>query len=333
MTTRFERLGDDETAQALYPFIQTADDGTWYNMLQPDAFGLGIATWLTSPFSVEDIYATDYSTVSEIRNVYTIQPTFTTAFVTWRSTPLTLMHGLWVEVDSVRCYDSTENGYEYSFRSQIFNLWQDVQQGFNHVRTGLPRLPVWTVTPIDGDYFYPWRDEAETYWDALDIANINNSLTNWVCCQDAESHYWSHDSADDISCASYEIDHSCGRDDTGPRGADCEYFECAPTPGDDLKCDCGLSPTLNELVSAVDRAQPLVDTEAAIFTQTWSYALESSFRGWNRVYDLKEGVPWFSSFWHQRSPFSSRPGLAPLVQAQLGCSTDSSTQEFSLRAS
>jgi hypothetical protein len=153
----------------------------------------------------------------------------------------------------------------------------------------------------------------------------------------------------------------CGKSPNQPLGSDC-VSTCDFGDMDLRNCDCGLNEYEAHLAQTVEATSDIIDgiaTCADIFIDTWRYALESYYRGWTACYDAakprvfvhgeecgtplarnfdsgcmdtcgfieKKGPQWFSSLWYQRSPFSQRPGPAPLVQGQLPLSTGSVTQQ------
>lgn len=309
----------DAPVGEIYPYLQGVDDGTWWDMMYGDRRGVGIAVWDSRYVEYELVMnGYDYSR-------YTADALFTPAFVSWHCNEYSLSYGPFVEVTQVGCYDSVSSTYgEELVRSEAVNLLYPAERQFNSAPR--PLLPMWAVAPIDHNYWLTWWEEAEIHWDNLGIGELSYSIAAEYCRSEIEDHYYPMGylrpgevlHPDSYPCKAYIFDHHCGHEEIGPWTADCGDF-CEVADQEDGACNCGLLNARDQYVSLLKKAMPPIFTDSQLFLQTWSYALDAFFGGWNRVWDvhLQKGAPtWFSSFWGQFSPFYSRPGLAPLVWAQ-----------------
>jgi hypothetical protein len=321
----------DDPVRRLYPWIHPFDDGTWLWMLNDTAAqGYGIIPWISTPLTLAELNYVDMG--GNIPNVNNDE--LVPSFVHWKTTS----HGLFVEIHDWWCYDRTPSYGEdmdmWESRSHIINLVPRNEMNWN---AHAWYAPVWAVTPIDPQYAHVWIDEAAETWNHDAMKDTYDEAATWYCCNTgSEEAHWDnscscrHASGRNI-CAAYEFEHACGKKFDQPIGDDC-LSNCDYGDMDHAKCDCGLNEYEWKLVNVVEQTSNCLNSIATysdIFVDTWRYALESYYRGWNACYEAhqKKGPRWFSSLWYQRSPFSQRPGPAPLVQGQLPLSTGSVTQQ------
>lgn len=322
--------------RSLYPWIHAADDGTWLWMLSDTtAQGYGMIPWLTLPLTLGEINYIDHGgEFPALDAARYLKP----AFVHWKYSS----HGLFVEVTDWWCYDRTPQYSEdfdvWESRSHLINLISDTGSHWNSTSWF---APVWAVTPIDLQFADCWLEEAGEIWCQQAMKSLYSDSSQWYCCNTGESETHADGSC---SCRNYEppmrevcgvytFEHHpmCGKSPNQPLGSEC-VSTCDFGDMDLNNCDCGLNEYEAHLAQTVEATSDIIDgiaTCADIFIDTWRYALESYYRGWNACYEAKERrqPSWFSSLWYQRSPFSQRPGPAPLVQGQLPLSTDSATQQ------
>lgn len=320
----------------LYPLVHDVDDGTWRYLNTPGEHGLGIMPWLEYTPSYGDMM---YLWSSHSVNNVVSTPHLVPAFVQWEAIDDSFLVRLvrWWAFDGDNDFDHEEVWTKP--RSYLLNV--DFDQGTWNEASGV--VPAWCVTPVDPQYFYPWLEEAQESWDPRSVQNLYDEGLGFVCgyCGSELGEDHIHGCCDNRveqiadrdehleACAKVVSLHSevCDLGPYDPVTDNC--VECEYDFNDDFDCTCGLEDWSERLVQTATNTADCVNrisTHMELFTDTWRYALESYYRGWNRCWELKkEGSSWFSSLWWHRSPFFRCPGPAPLVQAPLPYSTSSVT--------
>jgi hypothetical protein len=322
----------ESPVRRLYPWIHPFDDGTWLWMLNDTtAQGYGIMPWISTPLTLAELnYIDQGGNIPAVSNEHLVP-----SFAHWKSTSF----GLYVEITDWWCYDRTPSYGEdhdmWESRSHIINLIPHNDMNWNPYAW---YAPVWAVTPIDTHYARVWLDEAAETWDHDAMRDTYDEAAKWYCCSTgSEEAHWDGSCAcrqghGPDSCGVYEFEHTCGKQPTQPVDDTC-LGNCDYGDMDYDKCDCGLNEYEVKLLNVVEQTSDCLNSIATysdIFVDTWRYALESYYRGWTACYEAhqnQKGPSWFSSLWFQRSPFSQRPGPAPLVQGQLPLSTGSATRQ------
>lgn len=332
-----------------YAHVRDIDDGTWWHMIQPGSRGYGIIPWITNTLdgnTLNWIYQTNLSNA-----LLSVKLEHAPAFVEWQSAE----DGLWVELTEWWCYDKLKSVdfYEFDFpepyqpRSQLVNAQLD-PDNYRDVRLV---VPAWNVTPVDAGFYHPWLAEAQDFWETLKVNRRYDYAQQYSCICDGYEHE-DHVKRcecrpDEESCAGWSFQHFC---EWASPADPVDYAEGCNSECTEkfvhANCDCGFESAFNALSDAVESSdcRGAILTHTELFHDTWVYAVESYYRGWNRCAQVnklyhdfleehsweeakqRKDLDWYSSLWHQLSPFWQSPGPVQLELMRSPRSTASATR-------
>ena len=298
------------TVDAWKEFTRGVDDGTWDWMLTHGSRGYGVIPW------VSDLVCT--CCWGRVSNATSGNPWLTPAFVTWESiidangkvpgyiidkfvesdddNPLifpTVAITSMLFMDSNDMHGITRHRNLYIDPDDYFefseNIWKDDPiQALAHV---------WTVTPIDEQYYRAWKNDMRTTYHAHSCLSFANSVEcnsehQVTTIQDTDG-VW-----EEIQCEGGVLNPVTGRWESN--------------------CICGKSEAETELaeLEGYDFAEDIYN-HRNIWQSTWNYARNRLDAGWEKAYSLAvvdntyEGESCYLSLVRQRSPqlVSSGPAL------------------------